>query len=140
MENDTCVQEFIKNSVRLLRIEKNQENNIRNILEFYQEISTMSAPEADMIKIFDGLESIKIIISEISIDPIYNFMVIRSIQDNFEKYFEESRYPNEKQKKVFQNYLKEKLSAMKAELELIQDIQKQERVIKNPRVVYFNTH
>ena len=147
MENDNAVQEFVKNSIRLLRVDENQENNIRKVIEFYQNISSAPGSEADMIMLFNGIQSIKIIVADNSIDPIYNLRTLRLIEDSFEKYFEETRYPSEKQQKIFQSYVKEKVSAMKAELDLIEEIKKQQRIINpivreihNPRGVYFNSY
>lgn len=128
-------QEFVKNSIRILKIQRNQENNIRSVLESYQTISTMMGPEEDMGKVFDGLESIKHLIEKISIDTLYNLRTVSSIEDNFEKYFQESRYPSEQQKRDFQNYVTEKLVAMEVELELMQDFQKQIRLAKSSLAV-----
>lgn len=127
MENDkkNFAKEFVTNSIKILIIKENQENNVRTVLEFYQKISSMLGPESDMIKIFDGIESVKILITENSIDPIYNFHVIRKIENNFEKYFSETRYPSEKEEKSFHKYLREKNTLMKKEIELMQDFQKQ---------------
>jgi len=121
-------------------IDKDQESNIRTILWFYQKLSVMVGPEADMIKIFDGIESIKILIADASVDPVSNFRIIRLIEDNFEKYFQENRQPSEKQQKKFRELLKERVKGIKAELELIENIEKQQREIHNPRAVYFNTY
>ena len=60
----------------------------------------------------NGIESIKILIADASVDPVSNFRIIRLIEDNFEKYFQENRQPSEKQ----------------------------QREIHNPRAVYFNTY
>ncbi|NCT54608.1 hypothetical protein GW758_01460 [Candidatus Falkowbacteria bacterium] len=88
----------------------------------------------------NGIESIKILIADASVDPVSNFRIIRLIEDNFEKYFQENRQPSEKQQKKFRELLKERVKGIKAELELIENIEKQQREIHNPRAVYFNTY
>lgn len=118
--------EFVKNSIRIIRVQRNQENNIRSVLEFYRSISTMMGPEEEMGRIFDGLQSIKILIESLSVDDLsYNLKVISSIEDNFEAYFQETRYPSENQKNKFQKFLKEKTAVMEIESELMDDFQKQ---------------
>lgn len=133
--------EFVKNSIRVLNIERNRENNIRSVLEFYRALSVMPSPEGEMIKLFDGLETVKILIEETSVDAHYNCKVMASIEDNFERYFAETRYPSEKQKKIFQNYIAEKTSAMEDEVELMQDMSRlKNHAMQNPMVLYFYTY
>ncbi len=117
--------EFVKNSIRIIRVQRNQENNIRSVLEFYRAASTMMGPEEEMGRLFDGLQSIKILIEEISVDDLsYNLKVISSIEDTFEVYFQETRYPNRDQKNKFQKFLKEKTVLMEMESELMESFEK----------------
>jgi len=133
--------EFVKNSIRILNTERNRENNIRSVLGFYRALSVMPGPEEDMIKLFDGLEAVKILIEETSVDAHYNCKVMASIEDNFEKYFSETRYPSEKQKKLFEKYLSEKNSAMEDEVELMRDMSRlKKHATQNPMVLYFYTY
>lgn len=119
-----AVKRFTKASIDVLKLNYNEENNIRCILEFYEIASAMKAPTEEMMILLEGFHQAKYIIMEKSQDGIYDGGVVGKIQSNFEEYFIEDRFPGNEAKEEFFDYIQEKRDILLAEIELTEAGQK----------------
>ena len=119
-----AVKRFTKASIDVLKLNYNEENNIRCILEFYETASTMKAPGEEMMILLEGFHQAKYIIMDKTQDGIYDGGVISKIQANFEEYFLEDRFPGNEAKEEFFDYIQEKCDILLAEIELTEAGQK----------------
>lgn len=119
-----AARRFTKASIDVLKLNYNEENNIRCILEFYETASAMKAPGEEMMILLEGFHQAKYIIMEKSQDGIYDAGVVGKIQSNFEEYFVEDRFPGNVDKEEFFDYIQEKRDILLTELELTEVNQK----------------
>lgn len=129
------VNEFISNSIRILRKGENLENDIKTVLNCYEKVSTMQGPPEEMMKIHEGFTTIRILVFEKSSDS-YDTKTIIKIESNLEEYFLENRYPRKKDCQCFFNYIREHVMILESYGMTLEELKND---CKNPHRAYYST-
>ncbi len=138
---EKIVKIFCDNSLRVLRLKKWRQNNIKAILEIYESLSKLVGPMAEMVKIADTFESVRILIFEVSDDSAYDARVMARIQRNLDDYFTKSRYPTDQDLKIFHEFVKDKSYSMQVEDELINEFSATKgSAYVNPKALYYHSY
>ncbi len=119
------IKEFLNHLIELINVGRNNDNNIKNVLDILTDLIKLKAPEEEMSYVFAKFPYIKAAVIDKTEDFRYHMEILKKIENSLNDFFlDQVEKPSEENLGEFINFIKEKTKAVKKDIEIQKEFKK----------------